>query len=164
MEPKDIRQEASTIINQEVQRILPTDFDETTAQQKSQELSHGKRSLPAKAVLHAVAPAFDSSPFIEWVSRDKAGGYHAVLQRGKPSRLFTKSITQEVNWPLFVLSRLHSPAQGIQIYQDKGPRVRSKAKGKGNKGKGKGPKGKGKQAKGGKAAKGGDPTRAMDES
>lgn len=113
------------------------------------------RSIPVKAALHTLSPNFDIGPFLEWVSKDKAGGYHLVLQRGEPSRLFNRSITQEVNWPLFVLARLQTPPTGIQIYQDKGPKVRHKGKGKGNKGKGKGVKGKGKHNKGGKAAKGG---------
>ena len=122
---------------------------------KSQELSNGTRSIPVKAALHTLSPFFDIGPVLEWVSKDKAGGYHIVLQRGEPSRLFTRSITQAVNWPLYVMAKLQSPPTGIQIYQDRGPKVRHKGKGKGNKSKGKGVKGKGKSRKGGKGAKGG---------
>ena len=155
LERKDIRQEATAILNREIRQALASDFDEAAAQAKSQELSNGTRSIPVKAALHTLSPFFDIGPVLEWVSKDKAGGYHIVLQRGEPSRLFTRSITQAVNWPLYVLAKLQSPPTGIQIYQDRGPKVRHKGKGKGNKGKGKGVKGKGKARKGGKGAKGG---------
>ena len=155
LERKNIRQEATAILNREIRQALASDFDEAAAQAKSQELSNGTRSIPVKAALHTLSPFFDIGPVLEWVSKDKAGGYHIVLQRGEPSRLFTRSITQAVNWPLYVLAKLQSPPTGIQIYQDKGPKVRHKGKGKGNKGKGKGVKGKGKSRKGGKGAKGG---------
>ena len=130
LERKDIRQEATAILNREIRQALASDFDEAAAQAKSQELSNGTRSIPVKAALHTLSPFFDIGPVLEWVSKDKAGGYHIVLQRGEPSRLFTRSITQAVNWPLYVLAKLQSPPTGIQIYQDRGPKVRHKGKGK----------------------------------
>ena len=90
---------------------------------------------------------------MEWVSKDRASGYQIILQRGEPSRLFTEQIRSQINWLLYVLSKMAEPQTGVQIYMDRGPKQRAKGQGKagkGGKGKGKA-KGKAKgNAKGGK--------------
>ena len=96
---------------------------------------------------------------MEWVSKDRAGGYQIILQRGEPSRLFTEQIRSQIhnqiNWLLYVLSKMAEPQTGVQIYMDRGPKQR--AKGQGKAGHGKGGKGRGKakgKAKGLKGGKG----------
>lgn len=105
------------------------------------------------------AREFSIGSLVEWVSKDRAGGYQIILQRGEPSRLFTEQIRSQIhnqiNWLLYVLSKMAEPQTGVQIYMDRGPKQR--AKGQGKAGHGKGGKGRGKakgKAKGLKGGKG----------
>ena len=53
----------------------------------------------------------------------------APCSRGEPARLV---VNREGNWMLYVLPRMVDPPNGIQLYPDKGPKVRAaRAKGKG---------------------------------
>ena len=66
---------------------------------------------------------------VEWLHKDKAGGYG--LQSWclkKANRVVSASSlsTQEVNWALFVISRLQT---GIQLYPDRGPQKHGKGGG-----------------------------------
>ena len=122
-------------------------------------------SCRKKAILLAMAGA----PFPPWPAANLAlvalwsGSVRTVqadiklyiLQRGEPSRLFTEQIrsqiNNQINWLLYVLSKMAEPQTGVQIYMDRGPKQSAKGQGKAGHGKGgKGSKGKAKGAKGGK--------------
>ena len=146
-EAKDLKSKVCTVIEQEVQAALRQECDETSLQNTSAQLSNNRRSIPPLEVRKRLADNFTLSPYLEWVSKDKAGGFQLILSRGEPTRLFTKTVSQDLNWALFVLSRkTEGEIQGIQLYMDRGPKARAKGRNKGHpKGKGgKGGKGKGK--------------------
>lgn len=52
---------------------------EEQAQAKSQELSRAKRRLPTHDARLALAQNFTIRPYLEWVSRDRAGGFQLTL-------------------------------------------------------------------------------------
>ena len=152
VEGRDMRNLATTALTQEIREVLGREWQENELQQKSNTLSNGRRTLPSPEVRATLAREFSMGSLVEWVSKDRAGGYQIILQRGEPSRVFTEQIRSQVNWVLYVLSKMAEPQNGVQIYMDRGPKQR--AKGQGKAGQGKGGKGRGKakgKAKGGNA-------------
>lgn len=142
-----IKDEAAKIIEDEVKSQLSKEVAEDQLQAKSQELSRGKRSIPTHDARKTLAQIFTIRPYLEWISRDRAGAFQLVLVRGEPTRLLSESIKQSINWILFTMARMEGEApRGIQMYMDRGPKARAKGKGKGKgeKGRGKGGKGRGK--------------------
>ena len=144
--PGELRQRAARAVEDEVRQQLQKDVPEEALQQKSKDLSNDRRAVGTREARAALATRFQVAGLVEWVHKDKAGGYGLVLEQGEPSRLCYESVKKEVNWALFVISRLQTPPAGIQLYPDRGPKTRQKGKGKGGKGKGRGRKGgKGKE-------------------
>ena len=152
VEGKDLRRLATEALTQEIKEMLGKEYDEAALHSKSSELSNGRRTLPAVQIRRQMANDFAFDNLVEWITKDRAGGFQVILQRGEPTRLFTEGVRTQLNWSLYVLSKMSDPPSGIQVYLDRGPKQRSKGKGKAGPGKGKG-KGHGKgrgNAKGGK--------------
>ena len=111
--------------------------------------------VPTLAVRQQLAAEFRISDLLEWIHKDRSGGFGLVLRHGEASRALHTAVRNEINWSLFVLSRMVNPPVGVQLYPDRGPLTRAEGLGKGRgggkaiDGKVKGVKGKGK--KGGKA-------------
>jgi hypothetical protein len=55
LERKDIRHEATAIINREVRQVLASEFDDAAAQEKSQELSNGTVYPGQSRIAHPVS-------------------------------------------------------------------------------------------------------------
>lgn len=145
----ELRERAAAAVEESVRTQLTRNTDEEKAEQKAQERSAGKRSIPTHAARQAIAERFVFKGLVEWAWKDRSGAFNLVLVAGEPSRLVRDLVRKECNWPLFVLSKVdNAPAKSVQIYPDRGP-LQRKGKGKGKakgKGKGKGGRGKGKQA------------------
>lgn len=139
--PGELRQRAAKAVEDEVRQLLQQDLPEETLQQKSKELSNDRRAVGTREARAALATRFQVTGLLEWVHKDKSGGYGLVLAQGEPSRLVYEHVRKEINWTLFCISRLQTPPSGMQLYPDRGPKTRQKGKGKGGKGKGRGRKG-----------------------
>ena len=152
VEGRDLHRLATEALTQEIKEMLGKEQDEAALQSKSSELSSGRRTLPVAQIRPQMANDFALDNLVEWITKDRAGGFQVTLQRREPTRLFTGGVRTRLNWSLYVLSKMSDPPSGIQVYLDRGPKQRSKGKGKAGRGKGKG-KGNGKakgNAKGGK--------------
>ena len=155
IEPGNLRTNMSTAVEGAVREALGKEVDEEALKEKAAGLSGGKRMVPTLAVRQQLAAEFRISDLLEWIHKDRSGGFGLVLRHGEASRALHTAVRNEINWSLFVLSRMANPPVGVQLYPDRGPRTRAKGQGKGRgggKGKdGKGKGGKGKGKKGGKA-------------
>ena len=155
IEPGNLRTNMSTAVEGAVREALGKEVDEEALKEKAAGLSGGKRMVPTLAVRQQLAAEFRISELLEWIHKDRSGGFGLVLRHGEASRALHTAVRNEINWSLFVLSRMANPPVGVQLYPDRGPRTRAKGQGKGRgggKGKdGKGKGGKGKGKKGGKA-------------
>ena len=67
---------------------------------------------------------------LEWISRDRAGGFQLVLQRGEPTRVVSESIRQQINWVLFTMARMEGASRNPNVYGQR-PKGQGKRKGKG---------------------------------
>ena len=134
------------------------EWTEEAVQAKAMLLSQGKRGIGNAESRRSCLQGLRFDGILDWVRKDRSGAMCLILSRGEPARLVFDRVRSEANWILYVLSRMVDPPNGIQMYPDKGPKVRAaRAKGKGKQ---KGGKGKGRGAGKGKGAA--DPDAAMD--
>ena len=82
-EGRDMRRLATQALQAEVKEALEQDAPEAL-QAQSHALSNGRRTLPTAQVRAAMAEAFNLGNLVEWASKDRAGGYQIILQRGEP--------------------------------------------------------------------------------
>ena len=124
-----IKDEAAKIIEDEVKSQLSKEVAEDQLQAKSQELSRGKRSIPTHDARKTLAQTFTIRPYLEGISRDRAGAFQLVL--GNPhgccpspsSKALIGSCSLWQGWKGEAL-------RGIQC-MDRGPKARAKSEGKG---------------------------------
>ena len=126
-------------------------------QAKAMVLSQGKRGIGNAESRRSCLQGLRFDGILDWVRKDRSGAMCLILSRGEPARARLDQVRSEENWMLYVLSRMVDPPNGIQLYPDKGPKVRAaRAKGKRKQNGQKGKKGRGK----GKGAA--DPAAPMD--
>ena len=146
-----LRELAAAALQQDLQQAFHGMPPEPELQNKSAELSGGKRAVPAPEARTAALEGLRLGEVLEWVSKDARGAFSLRLQSGEPSRLLSEQVRKVVNWSLFVRGKALGGDGALQLYLDRGPRTRAKGKGNGKKGQGKGKKGggqKGREAQG----------------
>lgn len=136
----DLKTRAVQAIHQELHEATDRQVDEPQAQQKAQDLSNNKWGFPTAEARQRLRDCVTLDGLVDWVRKDRSGAFVVTLRRGEPAQLLHNNIRAEVNWWPYVVARLENPLKGIQIYPDRGPQTRARAKGK-NKGDGKGGKG-----------------------
>ena len=148
LEAGELRELAATALKQDLQQAFQSLPPEPELQNKSAELSGGKRVIPAPEVRTAALEGLRLGEVLEWVSKDAKGAFALRLQSGESSRLLSEQIRKVVNWTLYLYVRGKAlGGDGLQLYLDRGPRTRAKGKGKGKKGQGKGKKGGGQKGR-----------------
>ena len=85
--PRELRQRAAKAVEDEVRQQLQQELPEETLQQKRKELSNDRRAVGTREARAALATRFQVTGLLEWVHKDKSGGYGLVLdQRGPKTR------------------------------------------------------------------------------
>ena len=129
----ELRQRAARAVEDEVRQQLQKDVPEEALQQKSKELSNDRRAVGTREARAALATRFQVTNLVEWVHKDKAGGYGLVLEQGEPSRLCYESVKKEGCSLSSAASRL--PRLEFSYIQTEAPKLDKKVKEKGEKGK-----------------------------
>lgn len=114
--PNELRTAMSRAVETAVKEALGQQVDETLFQNKAAELSAGKRAVPVQAVRAALSAQFSFQENLEWVHQGRAGGFGLVLKHGEASRALHTLVQGQVNWCLYVLSKLQDPPAGRQAH------------------------------------------------
>ena len=126
---------AAAALQQDLQQAFQGMPPEPELQNKSAELSGGKR-----AVRTAALEGLRLGEVLEWVSKDARGAFSLRLQSGEPSRLLSEQVRKVVNWSLFVRGKALGGDGALQLYLDRGPAEGLKARGRARRGREKGKK------------------------
>ena len=160
----EIKARVVQALHEELDGIARAEWTEEAVQAKAMLLSQGKRGIGNAESRRSCLQGLRFDGILHWVQKDRSGAICLILSRGEPARLVFDRVRSE--WSMFyVLSRMVDAPNGIQLYPDKGPKVRAaRAKGKGKqKGqKGKKGRGKGKGRGAGKGKGAADSDAAMD--
>ena len=150
---KELRERAGQALAREIREALERAEEEGNLQRKSDELSGNKRRWPTRAERQGTLDSLGLERLVDWVYKQQGSAWKIRLHQGEPSRVCADQIRKCINWALYVYGKLAPDTHTqIQVYPDKGPKVRNMQKGRGKgKGGGKG-KGKNKGQKGGGAA------------
>ena len=165
IQASEIKARVVQALHEELDGMARAEWPEEAVQAKAMLLSQGKRGIGNAESRRSCLQGLRFDGILDWVRKDRSGAMCLILSRGEPARLVFDRVRSEGNWMLYVLSRMVDPHNGIQMYPDKGPKVRAaRAKGKGKqKGqKGKKGRGKGKGRGAGKGKGAADPDAAMD--
>ena len=78
----ELKTKALAALHQEVRAMADKEFQEEDVQNKSQELSHGKRGLLAPQERKDLLQSFDLSSKLDLIRKDRSGAFTLVLSRG----------------------------------------------------------------------------------
>lgn len=133
--PGELRQRAAKAVEDEVRQQLQQELPEETLQQKSKELSNDCRAVGTREARAALATRFQVTGLLEWVHKDKSGGYGLVLEQGEPSRLVYEQAKRESTGRSLSSAAFNPPRPESSYTQTKAPKPDKKVKEKGVKGK-----------------------------